>query len=543
MLSAVIAARGRKYLMMNAPATKLAELEALLPGLESPTVIPLAHEGMIAIHSVVGADEVWGLLPRLRPPARPGSSSCRSRRSSRDAPPTAPRRLRPAPPRPRAGRRRRGRADARERSIRRGRGARPGGPRGRAGDPRRRPGARRRRGPRGQRARSAAAGPTAASLLDRGDLARPRDALDPRVRRALDQAIEHVRRFAETQRPRSTRTTDRARASRSSAAGRRSASVGCYVPGRLGPLPVVAGDDRRAGTGRGRRAGSSSRPRRTATARSTRSSLGAAGLLEVDALRRRRRRPGDRRAGLRPARRRPRAGRPDRRPGQRLGHRRQDRGLRRGRHRPARRPVGGHGPRRRRRRPGRVAADLVTQAEHGPDSPAILVTTDAAFADAVEARGRRSLADAPRAATSSSAPRATTAGSSLAPDLDAAIDFVNALRARAPLGRRRAARADRRPGSATPARSSSGRGRRNRPATTRPAPTTSCRPAASRAASGGAGGRGLRQVHPGPADRPRRASPRSATRSRTLAEAEGLLAHRDAVDVRFDDRPGADGHR
>jgi ATP phosphoribosyltransferase len=66
MLSAVIAARGRKYLMMNAPAAKLAELEDLLPGLESPSVIPLAHDGMIAIHSVVGADEVWGLLPRLR---------------------------------------------------------------------------------------------------------------------------------------------------------------------------------------------------------------------------------------------------------------------------------------------------------------------------------------------------------------------------------------------------------------------------------------------------------------------------------------------
>ena len=45
MLSAVIAARGRKYLMMNAPATQLAEIEALLPALESPTVIPLAHDG------------------------------------------------------------------------------------------------------------------------------------------------------------------------------------------------------------------------------------------------------------------------------------------------------------------------------------------------------------------------------------------------------------------------------------------------------------------------------------------------------------------
>ena len=66
MLGAVIAARGRKYLMMNAPAIKLPALESLLPGLESPSVIPLAHEGMIAIHSVVGADEVWSLLPRLK---------------------------------------------------------------------------------------------------------------------------------------------------------------------------------------------------------------------------------------------------------------------------------------------------------------------------------------------------------------------------------------------------------------------------------------------------------------------------------------------
>jgi ATP phosphoribosyltransferase len=66
MLGSVIAARGRKYLMMNAPADCLHELEELLPGLESPSVIPLAHAGMIAIHSVVGADEVWGLLPRLK---------------------------------------------------------------------------------------------------------------------------------------------------------------------------------------------------------------------------------------------------------------------------------------------------------------------------------------------------------------------------------------------------------------------------------------------------------------------------------------------
>lgn len=66
MLGAAIAARDRKYLMMNAPATHLGELEGLLPALESPTIIPLAHDGMVAVHTVVGADEVWGLLPRLK---------------------------------------------------------------------------------------------------------------------------------------------------------------------------------------------------------------------------------------------------------------------------------------------------------------------------------------------------------------------------------------------------------------------------------------------------------------------------------------------
>jgi ATP phosphoribosyltransferase len=66
MLSATLAARDRRYLMMNAPKTKLAELEDLLPGLESPSIIQLAHEGMVAIHSVVEADAVWSLLPRLK---------------------------------------------------------------------------------------------------------------------------------------------------------------------------------------------------------------------------------------------------------------------------------------------------------------------------------------------------------------------------------------------------------------------------------------------------------------------------------------------
>jgi ATP phosphoribosyltransferase len=66
MIGAVIAGRARKYLMMNAPTEALDAIEALLPGLGSPSIMPLAHAGMAAVHAVVGADEVWGLLGRLR---------------------------------------------------------------------------------------------------------------------------------------------------------------------------------------------------------------------------------------------------------------------------------------------------------------------------------------------------------------------------------------------------------------------------------------------------------------------------------------------
>ena len=64
-LGAVVAGRGKRYLLLNAPTPALAAISALIPGLDAPTVVPLAHEGMVAVHSVVAADEIWNLLPRL----------------------------------------------------------------------------------------------------------------------------------------------------------------------------------------------------------------------------------------------------------------------------------------------------------------------------------------------------------------------------------------------------------------------------------------------------------------------------------------------
>jgi histidinol dehydrogenase len=72
-----------------------------------------------------------------------------------------------------------------------------------------------------------------------------------------------------------------------------------------------------------------------------------------------------------------------------------------------------------------VAADLITQAEHGPDSPALLVTTDAAFAERVLAEVAVRLATTPRAAILERS-LGKHGRVVLAPTLEAAIDFVNA---------------------------------------------------------------------------------------------------------------------
>ena len=74
--------------------------------------------------------------------------------------------------------------------------------------------------------------------------------------------------------------------------------------------------------------------------------------------------------------------------------------------------------------PVRVAADVLTQAEHGPESPAILVATDEAFADAVEAEIVGQLARAPRRAILEQA-LANHGAVVIAPNIDAAVSFIN----------------------------------------------------------------------------------------------------------------------
>lgn len=64
-LRAVVSGRRKRYVVLNAPAAAVADIEALMPGLSSPTVVPLADPALVAVHSVVDSEHIWELLPRL----------------------------------------------------------------------------------------------------------------------------------------------------------------------------------------------------------------------------------------------------------------------------------------------------------------------------------------------------------------------------------------------------------------------------------------------------------------------------------------------
>jgi ATP phosphoribosyltransferase len=59
-------ARRAKYIMLNAPASALPRIKRVIPSLKSPTVIPLAEPGMIAVHSVVAEEVLWDVIEKIK---------------------------------------------------------------------------------------------------------------------------------------------------------------------------------------------------------------------------------------------------------------------------------------------------------------------------------------------------------------------------------------------------------------------------------------------------------------------------------------------
>ena len=58
--------KNSKYILLNAPNEKLEEIVNLLPGMRSPTIVPLADNNWSSIHSVINEDEFWEVIEKLR---------------------------------------------------------------------------------------------------------------------------------------------------------------------------------------------------------------------------------------------------------------------------------------------------------------------------------------------------------------------------------------------------------------------------------------------------------------------------------------------
>lgn len=65
-IRAVKKAKHNKYILLNAPNDKVQEIISLLPGMKSPTVLPLAEEGWSSVHSVLSEDTFWDIIEQLK---------------------------------------------------------------------------------------------------------------------------------------------------------------------------------------------------------------------------------------------------------------------------------------------------------------------------------------------------------------------------------------------------------------------------------------------------------------------------------------------
>ncbi len=75
-LQSVLKGRGAKYVLLNAPNDKLNEIIACLPGMKSPTVLPLAKSGWSSVHSVINENEFWNIIDDLKSKGAHGILVC-----------------------------------------------------------------------------------------------------------------------------------------------------------------------------------------------------------------------------------------------------------------------------------------------------------------------------------------------------------------------------------------------------------------------------------------------------------------------------------
>ena len=65
-IESVQRAKGKKYILLNAPNEKVDEIIELLPGIKSPTLVPLAKKGWSSMHSVIDENDFWEIIGKLK---------------------------------------------------------------------------------------------------------------------------------------------------------------------------------------------------------------------------------------------------------------------------------------------------------------------------------------------------------------------------------------------------------------------------------------------------------------------------------------------
>ena len=75
-IQSVLRSRKSKYILMNVPNDKIAEISKILPVLKSPTVMPLAEEGWSSVHSVIDEDKFWEVIDQLKEAGAEGILVC-----------------------------------------------------------------------------------------------------------------------------------------------------------------------------------------------------------------------------------------------------------------------------------------------------------------------------------------------------------------------------------------------------------------------------------------------------------------------------------
>ena len=75
-LQSVIKGRQSKYVLLNAPNDKLEAIVKILPGMNSPTILPLAREGWSSLHSVINKNDFWEMIDELKANGAEGILVC-----------------------------------------------------------------------------------------------------------------------------------------------------------------------------------------------------------------------------------------------------------------------------------------------------------------------------------------------------------------------------------------------------------------------------------------------------------------------------------